>query len=139
MDIAAAVTFGLIAVSLFVFIVLLDPHRTPFSSPTDRFTDALSQGKGRLVRIKHGIIWWNTTGPTYEPGEKICLLVDSRTVGEPFHEKSRSRVDASTVKSAVHASAVHAALACGGDHFVQLAFDEKIVWVETQAEGIEFL
>lgn len=134
--VALAVIFVYYAI---VFLHFLEEDLSIVSIRSRNFLAHLREGRGRLVRVRHGFIWWDSGGPIYEPGEKICLLVDSRGVGEPLHEGSRSRVAGSVVKSPSTLTALHAAIDSGGDYFLQLSVGDRLVWVETHPEAIEFL
>jgi len=134
--VALAVIFIYYAI---VFVCFLEEDSLFVSHGSHNFLTRLREGRGSLVKARYGFIWWESGGPIYEPGEKICLLVDSRVVGEPFHEGSRGRVAGTVVKSPATLTALHAAIDSGGDYFLQLSVGDRLVWVETHPEAIEFL
>ena len=91
--VALAVIFIYYAI---VFVCFLEEDSLFVSHGSHNFLARLREGRGSLVRARYGFIWWESGGPIYEPGEKICLL---STLALSVNPSTRGRGDASRAPS----------------------------------------
>lgn len=93
---------------------------------------------GSLVKFKHGFVWTDGASLRYDPGERVGLIVES-FVRSSATAGLISKIDARALNSREHATAIHAAVDSGGDHFIRVSLGDRCAWIEADARGVEVL